>query len=450
MAQDASTTSKQGRPIKAPPVSVFISHTFQDREAGIFAILINEGLRRQGVTTFIDMDIEKTEDFKDSILEAVRTCNLFLCVLCPKYFERDWCVRELIVAQEHERRILPVFYREIEESNLWCKTLLKDAKRKQGFVKPPVTKSDIVDLKNAIVDDVEKRLGYVIPSEVASDVPSDKVASQSEVTIRLAKDDVYKPSQQGWIMGGGNVYTYKQDQQQVSTDFNFLAIHEDQDKQLPKFLLRRSRDLMKNEDCYGYSIELVEPHLHAQTRSLVVEVDTPPSAGAAADAPNNRTSVIRDLFSKYVFLSPPKSYHPEQYATEEAFPWRIYPQGNHQFQLVHYRRKTGNDTQGGKNNNNNEDHTYNHRQTAKALMMHENSIQDHVLNAEYMGMAAHRFWKHDAEVGSTTTRTSHAAGTRVMVSLQTVFWDCWEIRSAAKRGFDRSKEASMRTRRSSF
>lgn len=73
----------------APPSGpfVFISHTFvKDREVGFFALLLNECLKHEGVSTFTDVEMEEMVEYKNKIMKSVQTCDLFVCLLCPMCF----------------------------------------------------------------------------------------------------------------------------------------------------------------------------------------------------------------------------------------------------------------------------------------------------------------------------------------------------------------------------
>lgn len=332
----------------------------------MFAILLNECLEKEGVKTFFDAKSKKTQEYKESILNGVRSCGLFICILCPKFFEQQWCLRELMLAIEWKTPVLPVFYKEIEGN--YHHDLLKQAKGRQGFRDPPITKADVIQLKNSIIAEVKVVLGSVIPVGLP-------------VTIRLGQDDVYEPSQQGWIVSKGMECS-------LSRDAHFTAINppgQCEQRHL-SFIIRQSEDVMPGEDCYGYAFDVAGE----EETSLAVAVY--PSQGSG-----QMRAIRRDTMSHYVFLRARKS---------DEFQWRIVPQGNHRFHILYHRTKSDPEP----------DKTYaSHFENDVEILGIKETVH---LNEVNMGLAAHRFWRKDLEA---------EGGTRLMVTLDSKHTDYWEI-----------------------
>lgn len=89
---------------------VFISHTGQDLSSMHFAAHLSESLQQLEIKYFYDTQTILPGDFwKEKIETSVEDCRLFVCILSPKYFQRFWCLKELHLALQSQKKILPVY-----------------------------------------------------------------------------------------------------------------------------------------------------------------------------------------------------------------------------------------------------------------------------------------------------------------------------------------------------
>ena len=180
----------------ASPADVFISYTGQDQDLAVFAILLNGCLRKENIRTFIDMETPSGEEYRSKILDQVKRCKVFLCLLSPKYFTRSFCVDELVMALVEKREILPIIYHDLRNLNdPWA--VLREKVTKLQYIARTTEhntwKNGIVELRDKIIQKLKEKLGFLVPVTTGDD-------KKEEVTIRLAFDDVYFPSQAGWSL----------------------------------------------------------------------------------------------------------------------------------------------------------------------------------------------------------------------------------------------------------
>ena len=91
--------------------SIFISHTGRDSDAGSFAAHLHDKLKDQGIVSFCSSSsIQPCELWQDRIRSEVGKCGVFVAILSPTYFQRNWCMHELDLALRQGRRIFPVYY----------------------------------------------------------------------------------------------------------------------------------------------------------------------------------------------------------------------------------------------------------------------------------------------------------------------------------------------------
>ena len=85
---------------------VFISYAAKDRER--VAKLV-EGLQQAGVSVWIDMaGIEVAAMWSKEIVSAIRECKVLLLSISPQSTESENVVKELALASERRKKILPV------------------------------------------------------------------------------------------------------------------------------------------------------------------------------------------------------------------------------------------------------------------------------------------------------------------------------------------------------
>lgn len=98
--------------------SVFLSHAGVD--SGVFASHLHQNLLYHNFTSFFDAgpgSIMIGEHWENKIDREASTCDIFLCLYSEHYCRRRWCMRELALAFESKRRILPVFLNGAEPPN---------------------------------------------------------------------------------------------------------------------------------------------------------------------------------------------------------------------------------------------------------------------------------------------------------------------------------------------
>lgn len=90
--------------------SVFVSHTGRDEHGAIFAAHLCHSLYEDGIDAFFDSkSIQEGELFEEKIVESVKGCAVFVCVLTENYYRRYWCMRELDIAIQSEKTLIPVY-----------------------------------------------------------------------------------------------------------------------------------------------------------------------------------------------------------------------------------------------------------------------------------------------------------------------------------------------------
>ena len=98
---------------------VFISYASQDRER--ILTLVN-GLDSAGVSVWIDqMSIEGATMWSQEIVAAIRNCKVLILAISKKSGSSENVVKEVALASEGRKRILPVYleHAEIPESKAY-------------------------------------------------------------------------------------------------------------------------------------------------------------------------------------------------------------------------------------------------------------------------------------------------------------------------------------------
>lgn len=89
----------------------FISYR---REHGFaFAKMLREMLKARGVAAYVDLDELRSGTFDDKLLSAIKAIPAFILVLTPSALDRcadedDWLTKEVVVAVDSGRKIIPV------------------------------------------------------------------------------------------------------------------------------------------------------------------------------------------------------------------------------------------------------------------------------------------------------------------------------------------------------
>lgn len=103
---------------------IFISYSRRD---STFVNRLSKKLHEQGLDVWIDWeDIPYSSNWWNEISQAVDGASAFVCVLSDDYFKSETCVAELKLAEERNKRIIPVWYkdfdRKLNNSNAVAKT----------------------------------------------------------------------------------------------------------------------------------------------------------------------------------------------------------------------------------------------------------------------------------------------------------------------------------------
>ena len=86
---------------------VFISYAAKDRER--VAKLV-DGLQKAGVSVWIDMaGIEVASMWSKEIVSAIRDCKVLLISISPQSTESENVVKELALASERKKPIIPIY-----------------------------------------------------------------------------------------------------------------------------------------------------------------------------------------------------------------------------------------------------------------------------------------------------------------------------------------------------
>jgi len=103
---------------------IFVSYSRHD---SAFVKQLNESLHNARLDVWIDWeDIPYSSNWWDEISEAVTGAAAFVCVLSDDYFKSETCRAELKLAEETNKRIIPIYYknfdRTLNNSNAVAKT----------------------------------------------------------------------------------------------------------------------------------------------------------------------------------------------------------------------------------------------------------------------------------------------------------------------------------------
>lgn len=94
------------REIQAQPPLVFISYR-RDPSWGQ-ARCIADSLRERGIRVFMDVDNIDEGKFAEIIQQAIHNCDHFVPIIAPTTLESEWVRREIVLALEYDRSIIPL------------------------------------------------------------------------------------------------------------------------------------------------------------------------------------------------------------------------------------------------------------------------------------------------------------------------------------------------------
>jgi hypothetical protein len=88
--------------------NVFVSYRRGPSEA--YALLLAEKLAPYGMKVFVDtLTVEGAEPFPERLVQGIRVCDVFVCLLAPSTLESGWVQREIEQAQALGKPMIPVF-----------------------------------------------------------------------------------------------------------------------------------------------------------------------------------------------------------------------------------------------------------------------------------------------------------------------------------------------------
>ncbi|KAL6856051.1 hypothetical protein ACP4OV_018853 [Aristida adscensionis] len=94
---------------RRPKYDVFINHRGVDTKRTV-ARLLHDRLAQMGVRSFLDnMSMRPGDRLVESIFGAIRECRVGVAIFSPRYFESDYCLRELAALVEARKVIIPIF-----------------------------------------------------------------------------------------------------------------------------------------------------------------------------------------------------------------------------------------------------------------------------------------------------------------------------------------------------
>ncbi|RDX89111.1 Toll/interleukin-1 receptor-like protein, partial [Mucuna pruriens] len=94
----------------ARPCDVFINHRGIDTKRNIAGLLYDR-LTRMGVRSFLDsMNMKPGDRLFDHIDRAILGCRVGVAVFSPRYCDSYFCLHELALLMESNKRVVPIFY----------------------------------------------------------------------------------------------------------------------------------------------------------------------------------------------------------------------------------------------------------------------------------------------------------------------------------------------------
>ncbi|XP_016650819.1 PREDICTED: TMV resistance protein N-like [Prunus mume] len=93
---------------------VFISFRGEDTR-DTFTSHLHAALRRKNIETYIDNRLEKGDDIRPTLVEAIEKSKIALVIFSKDYASSTWCLKELVhilgCKKSHGQIVIPIFYR---------------------------------------------------------------------------------------------------------------------------------------------------------------------------------------------------------------------------------------------------------------------------------------------------------------------------------------------------
>ncbi|MBL8164959.1 MAG: toll/interleukin-1 receptor domain-containing protein, partial [Anaerolineae bacterium] len=95
---------------------VFISYSRRDTA---FVRQLFEALKQQGREAWVDWQgIDYSTRWWEEICQGIERADNFVLVISPDSLTSEYCQREIAHARQHNKRIIPFVYREVDEKAL--------------------------------------------------------------------------------------------------------------------------------------------------------------------------------------------------------------------------------------------------------------------------------------------------------------------------------------------
>jgi len=112
MSTNTNTTLKKS--------DVFISYGRAESKA--FATKLHNRLKENGLEVWFDQnDIPLGIDFQSQIDDGIEKADNFVFIIAPHSLKSEFCLKEVILAVKHKKRIIPVLHIEPSEKEVWDK-----------------------------------------------------------------------------------------------------------------------------------------------------------------------------------------------------------------------------------------------------------------------------------------------------------------------------------------
>jgi TIR domain len=132
---------------------VFISYSRKD---SVFVDSLNQALKKAGKDVWVDWeDIPYSSTWWTEISRAIEGASAFICVLSPDYFLSKTCLEEVKIAEQFNKRIVPVLYREFDAELNQSNSIAKI-----NWL-PFRERDDFTDSFNMLIETVNKDLGWL-------------------------------------------------------------------------------------------------------------------------------------------------------------------------------------------------------------------------------------------------------------------------------------------------
>jgi hypothetical protein len=104
-------------------LKLFISYSRKDLG---FAEQLSQSLSALGHDVWLDKgEIEVGENFPQAISDGIDSAAVFLFIISPDSVASEWCNREIQLAKQHSKRIIPILYRDVEEIDVFARLVDK-------------------------------------------------------------------------------------------------------------------------------------------------------------------------------------------------------------------------------------------------------------------------------------------------------------------------------------